>query len=182
MRSVEIVFDAASDHAIRRQWAALNDAGVPSLALHTAPSNQPHVTLVAGADLEPVALRPEEAVLPDRLDLGGITLFPAGRGRWVLVRAVVVSTALARVHREMAERFPGGLPTTLPDAWSPHITLARRLTASGVAIALDALASAGALEHRSVGVASLRFWNGDERVVSELWRRESAAEDPLAER
>ncbi|PZE23068.1 2'-5' RNA ligase family protein [Curtobacterium sp. MCBD17_028] len=167
MRSIELVFDDATDGALRAGWRALVDAGLPSLALHDSPSNRPHVTLVAGPTLEPVPCLPAVAAThPAEVRFGGLTLFPAARGRFVLVRAVVVSEALGAFHRRVHEVVPGGLPTSLPDAWSPHVTIARRLPPEALPAAVSALAAVPVPEFGAV--AGVRFWDGDERVVTPL--------------
>ena len=182
MRSVEITFDRESDALIRREWEALTDARLPSLALHTAASNRPHLTLVAGDELAPLPLDPEDiAAIPAVIDLAGLMVFPTARDRWILVHGAVVSQPLARLQERVARRFPGGVSTTQPGAWVPHVTLARRLTGEGVGRALHALAEVGVREQHAIGVAAIRFWDGDTRTVSVLWPG-SAAEDPLTER
>lgn len=167
MRSIEAVFDDATDDLLRAGWRALADAGLPSLALHDSPSNRPHVTLVAGPSLELVpALPAVAAVHPTEVRFGGLTLFPAARGRVVLVRAVVVSEALAAFHRRVHAVVPGGLPTSLPDAWSPHVTIARRLPPDALPAAVAALADVPVPEPGVV--AGVRFWDGEERRVTVL--------------
>lgn len=165
MRSVELTFAPDADRAFRAAWTALDDAGVPSSGRSTSPTNRPHVTLAAGPSLVapswPEGLRPPEYLL-----LGGLTLFPAGRGRSVLVRAVVVDRVLAGFHRSVHDLVPGALEQTLPDRWSPHVTLARRLTPEEVALALPALAALPPLP--SVAVEEVRFWDGDAREVTPL--------------
>ena len=51
--SVELLFDQSTDAAIRRQWAALADAGLPSQANHPSPTNRPHVTLTVAQRIDP---------------------------------------------------------------------------------------------------------------------------------
>jgi 2'-5' RNA ligase len=165
MRSVELTLTPDTDAAFRAAWAALDDAGVPSSGRSTSPTNRPHVTLAAGPSLVvpswPAALHPPASLL-----LGGLTLFPAGRGRSVLVRAVVVDRALAAFHGALHDLVPGALEQTLPDRWSPHVTLARRLTPEEVALALPALAELPPMPEAAV--AGVRFWDGDARQVTPL--------------
>ena len=51
MQSVELVLDDDSDRRVRRHWAKLADAGVPSQARHTGPANRPHITLAVTSDM-----------------------------------------------------------------------------------------------------------------------------------
>ena len=100
VQALELTFDRRADEAVRAQWDALKDAGLPSLARHTGPTNRPHVTLdtrdeVADEvepELAPVALR-----LPIELLIGAPLLFHARR-RWVLARHVVVDRPLLELH------------------------------------------------------------------------------------
>ena len=167
VRSIEMVFDAASDDALRAGWRALVDAGLPSLALHDSPTNAPHVTLVAGPTLEPVPSLPAVAAThPSEVRFSGLMLFPAARGRFVLVRAVVVTAALAAFHERVHDLVPGGFPTSLPGAWTPHVTIARRLTPEALPAALAALADVPVPE--AATIAGVRFWDGGERRVTAL--------------
>jgi len=45
--SIELLLDPATEAAIPAEWNALAEAGLSSLAAHTAESNRPHVTLLA---------------------------------------------------------------------------------------------------------------------------------------
>ena len=82
------------------------------------------------------------APVPTDVRLGGLLLFPAGPGRSVLVRAVVVDAALAAFHEAVHAVAPGGLETSLPGSWSPHVTLARRVRDEDLPRAVAALRTA----------------------------------------
>ncbi len=43
LHSVEALLDATTDTAVRKEWAALAEAGLPSQAAHRGPTNAPHV-------------------------------------------------------------------------------------------------------------------------------------------
>jgi hypothetical protein len=43
--SIELLFDDATEAAVRRDWTALAQAGLPSQGQHRSPTNRPHVTL-----------------------------------------------------------------------------------------------------------------------------------------
>ncbi|MGN8051156.1 2'-5' RNA ligase family protein [Curtobacterium sp. 22159] len=166
MRSIELVLDPASDAAVRSAWSALVAADLPSLGRHPSPSNAPHVTLAAGEGL-PVPRVPA-VPLPASVTLGGLLLFPAGPGRSVLVRAVVVDRALAAFHEAVHEAVRGTVPasvvSTLPGRWSPHVTLARRVRDEDLPAAVAALRSAQLPE--VLGVGGVRHWDGGTKTVT----------------
>ncbi len=45
VQSVELLFDEATDVAVRAEWQRLWDAGMPSRTRVRAESNRPHITL-----------------------------------------------------------------------------------------------------------------------------------------
>ena len=118
MRSIELVFDSPTDSLVRDDWARLAAAGLPSLASHTSPSNSPHITLAAGNDLADGTDGPWEQ-LPLDVTFSGIIIFPAGTGKYVLARAVLLDTALLDLHRALHGGLSGALPLTRPGAWAP---------------------------------------------------------------
>lgn len=169
--SLELLVDDALDGIIRAQWQTLADAGLPSRARVAAPTNRPHVTLVAApsipaavdAALVPLAMR-----LPIPVRLGGLVVF-GGHNRFVLARLVVASSDLLSIHAAtlrlaaVDDPFPHGLP----GEWSPHVTLARRMTADQVGTALALLPSA---EPRGFATA-IRRWDGDKHTEHRLTGR-----------
>ncbi|PZF27226.1 2'-5' RNA ligase family protein [Curtobacterium sp. MCPF17_051] len=164
MRSIELVLGPESDAAVRSAWQALIDADLPSLGRHPSPSNAPHVTLAAGDSLPvPAGLR---TPVPTSIRLGGLLLFPAGAGRSVLVRAVVVDAALTTFHGEVHAVAPGGVETSLPGHWSPHVTLARRLRDEDLPRAVAALRAVPLPEALDVG--GVRHWDGETRTITPL--------------
>lgn len=162
MRSIELVLDPAAEQAVRAAWAALVVADLPSMGRHTSETNAPHVTLVAGEDLVvPTGL---DAPLPARIRPGGLLLFPAGPGRHVLGVSVVVDRALADLHEAVHRAAPGGVDTSLPGRWAPHLTLARRPRDVDLSRMLEVLAAVPLPEE--LGVAGLRHWDGETRTVT----------------
>ena len=140
MRSIELVFDDSTEAIIRADWGRLADAGLPSLAAHTAPSNRPHVTLAAGADLlVPADLRLFREALPIDVAFSGVQVFAAGRDRYVLARSVVLSGPLLELHSLLHGEISGAAPNTLPGAWTPHVTLARRVAGPELGRAVELL-------------------------------------------
>lgn len=160
MRSIELVLDPASDAAVRAVWDALTTADLPSLG--RSGTNSPHVTLTAGDDV-PVPTGFAVPV-PTTVRLGGVLLFPAGAGRSVLVRAVVVDPLLATFHRAVHAAAPGGVDTTQPGAWSPHLTFARRVRDEDLPAAVQALRAAPLPETLTVG--GVRHWDGVTKTVT----------------
>ena len=167
MRSIELVFDGSTASRIRADWARLQAAGLPSLAAHTSPSNSPHITLAAGADLaagqeEPHPEGPWQA-LPLNITFSGAIVFPAGAGKYVLARAVLLSAPLLDLHRRLHQDLSGALPLTLPGAWTPHVTISRRIPGHQLGTALDLLDLR--FEGRCTGA---RLWDSDSRTVTPL--------------
>lgn len=164
VQSVELLLDEASDSAVREQWARLREAGLPSQARHTGASNRPHVTVAARAAIDPgwePALRAAVAGLPMPLRLGALACF--GRRQFVLVRLVVPDAALLALHAAVADALgadPDGMRNLAAGEWTPHVTLARRLSAAQVGAALEALGGAGRQQGAAVGC---RRWDGAAR-------------------
>lgn len=169
--SVELLFDSDSDDAIRRSWTALAKAGLPTQAAHRSPTNRPHVTVVVSDGVDPAAddsLRIEaRESLPLPCRVGAPMLF--GRDRFTLVRLIVPSPSLLGLHARVgalcAPFMPHGpFPHAASGHWTPHVTLARRMTADEVAAALaviDTTEFDGAFTR-------LRRWDGDARVDTML--------------
>jgi 2'-5' RNA ligase len=174
VESVELLLDDDADAAIRAQWTALADAGLPSLASHTGESNRPHVTLaVAESGLADRAAAFAEVFAGWGIDssglavtLGSVQLFPARGHAVVLVRAVVPSADLLTLQDAVtrAARPAQLLATTARGAWTPHVTLARRLPTSQVGPALDVL-DAHPLAMR---FTAARLWQSETKTVTPL--------------
>ncbi|WP_258804506.1 2'-5' RNA ligase family protein [Pseudarthrobacter sp. NS4] len=164
MRSIELTFEDATDARIRSDWAALADAGVPSLAGHTGPSNRPHVTLAAGPGLQLSGeVQDILRMLPVRIGFSGALVFPGGPGKYVLARSIMLTQQLLELHRLVHKEAAGALPLTLPDAWTPHVTLARRVPHHLLGKAVDLL------DLRLEGMcAHARLWDSGTRTVTPL--------------
>jgi hypothetical protein len=164
VHSVELLFDADTDSAIRRIWDDLADAGVRSQAGHKAPSNRPHVTLAVADTMDPAvddALRPVLAQLPITCTVGAPMLF--GRRQFTLVRLIVPSAQLLSLHADIRDaclpNVPQGLlPHSEPGGWTPHVTLARRVPADHLHTALTVESVSRELSATGVG---LRHWDGN---------------------
>lgn len=167
MRSIELVFDGPTDSLIRADWARLQAAGLPSLAAHTSPSNSPHITLAAGADLHsslegPHPVGPWQA-LPMNITFSGAIVFPAGADKYVLARAVLLTAPLLDLHRHLHRDLSGALPLTLPGAWTPHVTISRRIPGHQLGTAVDLLD----LRFEGQSTAA-RLWDSSTRTISPL--------------
>lgn len=162
MRSIELVFDAYTDSLIRADWARLQAACLSSLATHASPSNSPHITLAAGADLYADRIGPWEA-LPLDITFSGAIVFPAGAGKYVLARAVLLTSALLDLHRSLHQGLSGAAPLTVPGAWTPHVTISRRLPGDqlGTALALLDLR----VEGQCTGA---RLWDSATKTITPL--------------
>jgi hypothetical protein len=166
VHSIELLFDSDTEAAIRRVWDDLATAGLPSQAGVKAATNRPHVTLTVAQSIAPAVdelLAPVAARLPMRCVIGAPLLF--GSGKRTLARLAVPSAEMILMQAEVAlscleHQTPGPLDHTLPGAWTPHVTLARRLAPADVAAALDVVSG-----NDVVGTFSgLRRWDGDARV------------------
>lgn len=166
--SLELVLDPDSDAAIRREWAALVDADLPSQANHTGASNQPHITLLVRSELPELDAADLDAHLPLALTLGAPLLFGIGRSR-VIARSVIPSSDLlalhARVHDLAGPGADGG--HTIPGSWTPHVTLGRRIPLDRIPDALAALAGEGGGEVAAHATA-IRRWDARTKTVSSV--------------
>lgn len=167
VHSVELLFDSETDAAVRRVWDDLTDAGVRSLASSTSPSNRPHVTLSVAEHMDDAvndALRPLLRLLPFACTIGAPMVF--GHGPFTLVRLLVPSAELlelqARVQEVCLPHMPqGSLPHAEPGHWTPHVTLARRVSQDKLA---DALTLRRMSRDRRATAVALRHWDGNNRV------------------
>ncbi|MBX7454427.1 2'-5' RNA ligase family protein [Mycolicibacterium sp. 3033] len=165
VHSVEVVFDPATETAVRGLWEGLSTAGVPSQAGHTAPSNRPHVTLTVAEQMDDAvdrALEPLLEFLPLPCVIGASMLF-GGRRTVTLVRLVVPSADLitmhADVHAACLPHMPKGvLPHAVPGRWTPHVTLGRRIPPDQVPLALTVPDIARDIEGE---ITALRHWDGN---------------------
>lgn len=164
-QSVELILDPPADAAVRAEWQALAQAGLPTAERREpSPSHRPHITLVAVDVLSEQA----EQALPSLLagleltvQVGNVTLFGPRGGRYVLARSVIATAALLDLQRQvaqLAEISPLGLFG--PGRWTPHLTLARRVRPDQVAASLAVLGAADGVATRITGC---RRWDSDGR-------------------
>jgi hypothetical protein len=161
---VELLLDARLDATVRREQEALVDAGVARQLRRGGDPAVPHLTVSVAASIPPdieEALRAIDHGVGLQLRLGGLMLL-GGRST-VLVRAVVPSVPLLELQAMVWETLRGcpGMPANLaPGAWTPHVTLVRRVGPSDLPTAVDALGGRTSAEG---SVAGMRRWDGDAR-------------------
>jgi 2'-5' RNA ligase len=166
-QTVELVLDDDLDHLVRQEWVILRDADLPSQALHTGASKAPHITVGVADGIDGQtehALRQIDYGAGSPLRLGGLLVF--GGRRSVLSRVVIPSDGLLRTHRAVHAAMAGsaGWPDTmLPDRWTPHVTLARRLDDRQLAAALASLHDRPRELAGRIGAA--RRWDSDARAT-----------------
>jgi hypothetical protein len=73
----------------------------------------------------------------------------------------VASAALLLLHERVLEVAIDAVPTSRPGLWTPHVTLARRVTAEQVGIAHALLGTPA-----DGTFTAARFWNGDSKTVT----------------
>jgi 2'-5' RNA ligase len=163
VHSIELLFDPDTEAAVRRIWAELAGAGIPS----QAPASRPHVTLAVA---ESIATDVDELLRPlsERLALSALIGAPVlfGRTSAVFARLLVPSSELLALHAEVHRRCapylaPAPMANSLPGRWTAHVTLARRV---GGAQLGRALGIAGRPPQIEGSFAGLRRWDGDKRV------------------
>ena len=163
VHSIELVFDSDTDAAIRRIWADLAGAGIPS----QAPASRPHVTLAVAeaisADVDEL-LSPVTKRLPLDCAVGAPVLF--GRATAVFARLIVPTSELLALHAEVHRRcgrqlLPAPLPNSLPGQWTAHVTLARRVDGAQLRRALRIAGRPSQIDGRFLG---LRRWDGNRRI------------------
>jgi 2'-5' RNA ligase len=180
VQSIELLFDEETETRLRAAWSRLAEAGLPSLANHGSDSNRPHVTVAVteGTGFEAAAdgLR---AVLEGwdvagrgfGAVVGAPVLFGGYKHRWVLARQIVPSRPLltlhAAVHRALAEHAPDAavVDQTRPDGWTPHATLARRVTSERLA---EALATVEVEHPLPCRFTAARLWDSVPKTVTPL--------------
>lgn len=166
--SLELLLDPDSEAAVRAQWQALADAGLPSQLRVKSPTNRPHVTVLAAAEIAEAVddvLRALASRFPFDCVIGATVVF--GGPRLTLARLIVPSAALLSLHDEiyrLSLPHVSGDPYAhcAPGHWTAHATLGRRFTAAEVGAALDVVDSRSG--EIAAQVTGLRRWDGDRRV------------------
>jgi 2'-5' RNA ligase len=163
VHSIELLFDDETEATLRRIWDNVSAADLPS----RTPAGRPHVTLAVAERIEPdvdVLLRPVAQRLPLGCTVGAPLLF--GQSNAILARLVVPSADLLALHAEVHTicgpyLLPEPLPHSLPDDWTAHVTLARRVEGAQLG---PILRLAGQPAQIYGSFAGLRRWDGSQRV------------------
>jgi hypothetical protein len=161
--SVELLFDADTETRLRQIWDDVAAADLPS----RLPAGRPHVTLVVAEWISPDVdqlLGPIARRLPLACDIGALVLF--GQSNAVLARLIVPTAELLALHADVQRICgphlqPGPLPHSLPDRWTAHVTVARRVENASVRAVLGVAGQPAEFHGR---LAALRRWDGTERV------------------
>lgn len=161
VQSVELLFDAESEAAIRAEWmVAATTLAVPL----PGSQHRPHLTLAvasaiaAGLDADLATL---VGLLPIDLTLGPLLVL-GSHHRPILGRSVVPHTDLLALHARCAEVVadcPGRPAESLPGRWTPHVTIQRRIPPDRLGRVVEALP-------RTVQVVrgvAVRRWDGEAR-------------------
>jgi hypothetical protein len=163
LHALELLPDDAGCDAVRRDWQALRDAGLPSQLDHRGSTNSPHVTLASapsiGAEDREAAAALLAGHLPMTVRTAGVGLL-GGDDRVTIVRLLTLPDEATRAVLD--------LRTTIPSVahlgWLPHITLARRVARSDVARALAVVSRADT----TLTLSALRHWDPEAGVVHTL--------------
>jgi 2'-5' RNA ligase len=174
-QSLELLLDDDLEAAVRREWAALAAADLPSQARHTAETNRPHITLCVASAIPPYVETALKAALTGRLPidlrLGGLLCFPARDATVVLARAVVPNVELLELQAICAALYaglPGDGQRTQPGGWTAHVTLARDIPVEQVGKAIVAIGDVPDSRIDRVGTAvAARRGNAETRTA---WR------------
>lgn len=164
-QSVELLVDPVAETVLRRQWAALAGAGLPT-EQRSRPDDhhRPHITLYAADRIPPAAeqeLRDVVADLRLQVQIGSVLVFGPRRDRCVLVRAVAATLDLLRIQQRVAD-VCGADPEGQFGAgrWSPHVTVARRVPLAAVGPALRVLGE----QTVTASITACRRWDGETRT------------------
>ena len=164
MHSLELLADADGEAAVRRDWQALRDAGLPSQLDHRGPTNAPHLTVLAApvvdAAAEARAVELLGPLLPVRVRASGLVLL--GGRRLTVARVVDVGEPLL----DAVVRVRAGVPDLPRQGWLPHVTLARRLERGDVQRAVDLLGHDDVV----LTLTALRHWDPEARIATVLAR------------
>jgi 2'-5' RNA ligase len=151
MRTVELLGDDELDRVVRAAWRRLDQSGLSALARHQHPTNRPHLTLASAEQVPPgaaAALADALRALPIQVRLDRLHFFGGRAGvlAWVVDGGSTLRDLQAKVWSALdgADRNPQHDPA----AWTPHISLARRLRpeqAPLAAVALGGIVADGTL-------------------------------------
>ena len=171
--AVEIEFDEAGSAAVRRLWAAVEEAGVGSLASATHGRHIPHLTLKVCDDIDvPAAVaalaQATGATRAPLVTLGFIAVFagPPDQDAAVVVAGAVLTDELLGLHATVRKALSTVSGPTwnyyLPGHWVPHCTLAMPVRYEDIGRASAAAVAAGIpLAVRGAGLAIADVTTGE---------------------
>jgi hypothetical protein len=166
VHSLDLLLDEETDARVRRIWAAIADAGLPSQADHHGSSNAPHITVLAAESLR-LDGRPLALGLPVPLELTPAVALGHGPRRTVAL-GVVLTPRLRELHATATHgtTIVGASPLTDPDLWMPHVTLARRVPVDDV----DAVLASARMLDTPVDARGVlvRHWDSVARALTRV--------------
>lgn len=129
--ALEMYFDSAAEHRVRRLWDALEDVGVQTLRSMLNGRHRPHVSLIGAETLDGTAIKQAlsglKAAPPLNLRFDYIGQF-LGRVLWL---GPVPDPMLLHHHTEVHARLDAagveGFEMYQPGSWVPHCTLSMRV-------------------------------------------------------
>lgn len=132
MIAIEFFLGSTADRAVREVWAALEEAGIGSLATATHGNHHPHVTLAVINELRPDVAERLASALPalPELHLDAAGCFPGRRGAVVFLAVRMTPELLAlhqAVHEILDRSDAGSLDQLRPGRLFPHCTVAKRV-------------------------------------------------------
>lgn len=160
--SLDLNFAPQDDSVFRDRWQALRAAGLPSLADHRGASNAPHITVLTASRIPADVLERVRAhfavALPLPLTLNGVVVL--GSGPFVLAEHVIAPPEMHSLVEGWQRLVDGGSQRLRP--WTPHVTLAKRLSASQVGRALAVLQDRPA--PTTVTATAMRRWDPERKT------------------
>jgi hypothetical protein len=172
VRTVELLCSPELEEAVRLAWHRLAEAGLPSLARNSHPTNRPHLTLAAVDEFPRGAVERIadlcDAVLPVPARLGRVTVLDGSAPLVWLVRPTPELIALHGAVWDVLGDADGHHVWHEPGRWVPHLSLALRFRDA------DRRRARAATEvYRPGGeFVRARSFDSDTRTVSSLSRTE----------
>lgn len=163
--ALELLFDDNFQQQVRRVWATLAEAGIPSLAAPTHRRHIPHISLAGGPGLDSVEPRDwNDVVAPDRIAFDAVASF-AGNGG-VVFYAARATCALLKYHQDVLNAYSSQVQQGVwtqyrPGWWVPHCTLAQDVTALDLGRAMTLAQPQLPLEGRPAGIDLVSLRTGD---------------------
>ena len=166
-QSVELTLDSAAEAALVAQWDRLAAAGIAKPKRPEPHGHHlPHITLYA-ADAIPEGA---ESVLPEivagvnlTVHIGALMIFGPRKGESILVRNVAASIQLLELQQLVARACAADPAGQFGQGrWSPHVTLARRVSSDHLGKAVSVLGSRGELD---ATIQRCRRWDGRRRIA-----------------